>query len=131
MIYNMSKVKYIFTEWPTAIAKMFSIEYEVIMTNYLKTLSNLCSKYFVTYCLKKLPIVRTFLHKTVQQGTAPLVLQQKWLPTAPGVCVCVCSLLTVVCVHLDGWNAEHIFRVWDTILGHISFPFKSLKKWLK
>ncbi len=47
MIYSMSKVKYIFTEWPTAIAKMFSIEYEVIVTNYLKTLSNLCSKYFL------------------------------------------------------------------------------------
>ncbi len=36
MIYSMSKVKYIFTEWPTAIAKMFSIEYEMIVTNILK-----------------------------------------------------------------------------------------------
>ncbi len=33
------------------------------------------------------------------------------------VCVhyCVC-----VCVHLDGLNAEHKFRVWVTILGHTS-----------
>uniref|UniRef100_A0A8C1NPC9 Uncharacterized protein n=1 Tax=Cyprinus carpio TaxID=7962 RepID=A0A8C1NPC9_CYPCA len=28
----------------------------------------------------------------------------------------VCSLLTAVCVHLDGLNAEHQFRVWVTIL---------------
>ncbi len=26
----------------------------------------------------------------------------------------VCSLLTTVCVHLDGLNAEHQFRVWVT-----------------
>ncbi len=33
-------------------------------------------------------------------------------------CVCVCSLLTAVCVHLDGLNAEHQFRVWVTILDN-------------
>ncbi len=41
------------------------------------------------------------------------------------VCVHVCSLLTAVCVHLDGLNAEHKFQVWDTILGHTSWPFLS------
>ncbi len=36
-------------------------------------------------------------------------------------CVCVC-----VCVStLDGLNAEHKFRVWVTILGHIHFTFFS------
>ncbi len=36
-----------------------------------------------------------------------------------GVCVCVC-----VCVStLDGINAEHKFRVWVTILGHMSRHF--------
>ncbi len=39
------------------------------------------------------------------------------------VCVCVCSLLTAVCVHLDGSNAVHKFRVWVTILGHMSLHF--------
>ncbi len=38
--------------------------------------------------------------------------------------VCVCSLLTAVCVHLDGLNAEQKFWVWDTILA--SCPFLSL-----
>ncbi len=37
--------------------------------------------------------------------------------------VCVCSLLTAVCVHLDGLNSEHKFQVWETILGHTSRPF--------
>ncbi len=36
------------------------------------------------------------------------------------VCVSVC-VFTTVCVHLDGINAEHKFRVWDTILGYMSF----------
>ncbi len=35
-------------------------------------------------------------------------------------CVCVCSLLTAVCVHLDGLNAEHQFQVWVTILDNTS-----------
>ncbi len=35
-------------------------------------------------------------------------------------CVCVCSLLTAVCVHLDGLNAEDQFRVWVTILDNTS-----------
>ncbi len=29
-----------------------------------------------------------------------------WLPAAPGVC-------SLLCVHLDGLNAEHTFQVWD------------------
>ncbi len=44
------------------------------------------------------------------------------------VCMCVCSLLTAVCVHLDGLNAEHKFQVWDTILGQTSRPFLSFLK---
>ncbi len=28
-----------------------------------------------------------------------------------------------VCVHLDGLNAEHKFRVWVTILGHTSLNY--------
>ncbi len=43
-------------------------------------------------------------------------MQYKWLPTAPGVCVC--SLLCV-CT-LDGLNAEHKFRV-----CHVIFTFSS------
>ncbi len=34
--------------------------------------------------------------------------------------VCVCSLLTTVCVHLDGLNAEDQFREWVTILDNTS-----------
>ncbi len=68
--------------------------------------------------------------ETLEQGTepptAPRALQHKWLPTATGVCsrcVCVCSRLTAVCVCTqDGLNAEHKFRVWVTILGHMSHP---------
>ncbi len=47
-----------------------------------------------------------------------------WLPTAPGVCSrCVC-VFTAVCVcTLDGINAEHKFRVWVTILGHMSLHY--------
>lgn len=33
------------------------------------------------------------------------------------------SLLTDVCVHLDGLSAEHTFGVWDTVLGHMSCDF--------
>ncbi len=33
------------------------------------------------------------------------------------MCVCV---FTTVCVHLDGLNAEHKFRVWVTISDHTS-----------
>ncbi len=40
-----------------------------------------------------------------------------------GECVCVCTLLTAVCVHLDGLNAEHKFQVRATIIGHKSPPF--------
>ncbi len=35
---------------------------------------------------------------------------------------CSGCVLTAVCVHLDGLNTEHKFQVWDTILGHTSFP---------
>ncbi len=45
-----------------------------------------------------------------------------------GMCVRVCSLLTAVCVHLDGLNAEHKFQVWDTILGHKSMSTYSVFK---
>ncbi len=38
------------------------------------------------------------------------------------MCVCVC-VFTAVCVHLDGLNAEHKFRVWVTISGHMSLHF--------
>ncbi len=55
----------------------------------------------------------------LEQGTeppiAPRALEQ-WLPTAPGAC----SLLTAVCVHLDGLNEEDQFRVWVTILDNTS-----------
>uniref|UniRef100_A0A672QF24 Leucine-rich repeat serine/threonine-protein kinase 2-like n=1 Tax=Sinocyclocheilus grahami TaxID=75366 RepID=A0A672QF24_SINGR len=46
-------------------------------------------------------------------------------PTAPRVPQQYgCPLLRVcVCVHLDGFNAEHKFRVWVTILGHTSLHF--------
>ncbi len=37
----------------------------------------------------------------------------------------VCSLL---CVHLDGLNAEHKFQVWVTILGHTPLPFPLRKQ---
>ncbi len=49
------------------------------------------------------------------------LLTGRWLRTAPGACSqCVCSLLTAVCVHLDGLNAEDQFRVWVTILDNTS-----------
>ncbi len=35
------------------------------------------------------------------------------------LCQCACSLLTAVCVHLDGWSAEHNIQVWR----HMSCPF--------
>ncbi len=35
----------------------------------------------------------------------------------------VCSLLTAVCVHLDGLNAEDQFRVWVTIFDNTSHLF--------
>ncbi len=37
--------------------------------------------------------------------------------------VYVCSLLTAVCVHLNGLNAEHQFRVLFTILDNTSLIF--------
>ncbi len=37
-----------------------------------------------------------------------------------------CLAFTAVCVHLDGLNAEHTFRVWVTILDHTSLHFTSL-----
>ncbi len=63
------------------------------------------------------------LEQGTEPPTAPRALEQ-WLPTAPGVCSqCVCSLLTAVCVHLDGLNAEDQFRVWVTILDNTSHLF--------
>ncbi len=41
-----------------------------------------------------------------------------------GVCVHGVCVFTAVCVHLDGLNAEHKFRVWVTILGCMSRHFK-------
>ncbi len=35
-------------------------------------------------------------------------MHYKWLPTAPGVCVCT----------LDGLNAEHKFRVYHVTFSH-------------
>ncbi len=56
--------------------------------------------------------VQRFLHHNrgalelgTEPPTAPLASQHKWLPTAPGVCVC--SLLCVC--SLDGLNAEYKF----------------------
>ncbi len=43
-----------------------------------------------------------------------------WLPTALGV-------FTAACVHLDGLNAEHKFRVWVTLSGHTSLHFSFTK----
>ncbi len=40
--------------------------------------------------------------------------------------VCVCSLL---CVYLDGLNAEHKFRVWVTILGHTPLHFHFIQNY--
>ncbi len=60
------------------------------------------------------------LHQGTEPPIAPRALEQ-WLPTAPGACSqCVCSLLTAVCVHLDGLNAEDQFRVRVTILDNTS-----------
>ncbi len=50
--------------------------------------------------------------------TAPRAPQHKRLPTSPGVCSLLC-----VCVHLDGLNAEHKFRIWVSILGHTSLHY--------
>ncbi len=54
----------------------------------------------------------------------------------PGCSSIGCPLLWLcvhycVCVHLDGLNAEHKFRVWVTIFGNMSFQnsiqdFKSI-----
>ncbi len=51
--------------------------------------------------------------------TAPRAPQHKWLPTVPGVCSrCVC----VHCCVCALWMV-HKFRVWVTILGHMSHHF--------
>ncbi len=58
------------------------------------------------------------LYKVTCDGRAGA--SPEWtVPTAPGVCVCVCvySLLSVcvfttVCVYLDGSNAENTFHCW-------------------
>ncbi len=50
---------------------------------------------------------------------------QHWLPSAPGVCSqCVCAF-TSVCVHLDGLNAEHKFRVCAPYLATHHFKIQS------
>ncbi len=69
------------------------------------------------------------LSKAPEPPTCSLGAQHKWLPTAPGVCsrwVCVhCCVCT-----LDGLIAEHKFRVWVTILGHMSRHFTFLMQCL-
>ncbi len=51
----------------------------------------------------------TMTEVPLSKAPNPQLLEQ-WLPTAPGACSqCVCSLLTAVCVHLDGLNAEDQF----------------------
>ncbi len=57
------------------------------------------------------------LEQGTDHPTTPWAPRHKWLPTAQGVCSrCV---FTAVCT-LDGLIAEHKFRVWVTILGHMS-----------
>ncbi len=67
------------------------------------------------------------LSKALNPQLLPRHRRIKWLTTPPGVCVCVCLYTThcCVCVHLDGLNAEHKFRVWVTILGPTSRSFLS------
>ncbi len=55
--------------------------------------------------------------ETLEQGTEPL--------TAPRALQQSGCVFTAVCVHLDGFNAEHKFRVWVTISGHTSLHFTS------
>ncbi len=53
----------------------------------------------------------------------PQLLPGRWSNGCPLLRVrvhSVCSLLTAVCVHLDGLNAEDQFRVWVTILDNTS-----------
>ncbi len=64
--------------------------------------------------------------ETLEQGTKP--------PTVPRVpqqygcpLLRVCVHSVCVCVHMDGLNAEHKFRVWVTILGHTSLHFTFTK----
>ncbi len=62
--------------------------------------------------------------ETLEQDTEPPTAcpgaAAIWLPTALGV-------FTAVCVHLDGLNAEHKFRVWVTLSGHTSLHFSFTK----
>ncbi len=60
------------------------------------------------------------LSKASNPQLLPVRRSKKCLPTAPGVCslLCVCAL--------DGINAEHKFRVWVTILGHMSLSVITL-----
>ncbi len=62
--------------------------------------------------------------ETLEQGTEPLaahccvcVCVCVCVCACVRACVCVCvhSLLTAVCVHLDGLNIEHKFKLWDTM----------------
>ncbi len=57
--------------------------------------------------------------ETLEQGTEPPTAP--WAPQQKRWPGCVFTTHCCVCVHLDGLNAEHIFRVWDTIFGHTVF----------
>ncbi len=66
-----------------------------------------------------------WLRCTLSKAPNPQLLPGRWSNGYPllRVCVhsvCVCSLLTAVCVHLDGLNAEDQFRVRVTILDNTS-----------
>ncbi len=68
------------------------------------------------------------LEQGIEPPIAPWALEQ-WLPTAPGVSSqCACSLLTAVCVHLDGLNAEHQFQVWVTNTSHYYYYYYYVRK---
>ncbi len=64
------------------------------------------------------------MHNYVHDSLSQTLFYFSALPaqnTFPQLCVCV---FTAVCVStLDGWNAEHKFRVWVTILGRMSRHF--------
>ncbi len=56
----------------------------------------------------------------------PQLLPGRWSNGCPLLRVrvhSVCVLYSLLCVHLDGLNAEHQFRVWVTILDNTSHYF--------
>ncbi len=68
----------------------------------------------------------TMTEVPLSKAPNPQLLPGRWSNGCPLLrwVQCVCSLLlTAVCVHLDGLNAEHQFRVWVTILDNTSHYF--------